>query len=81
MVEVNLWSGLRRLTDGQTKIEIEASSVGQLIDGLSQKYPDLKEFFEEQVSVSINGRIIAGSWAEPIPDGAEVWLLQRLRGG
>ena len=81
MVEVKFWSGLRALTDGRTSIEVEAKNVGQLIDAVADEFPDLREFLEENVSVSIDGRIVANSLVEPVPEGAEVWLMQRLRGG
>ena len=81
MVEVNFWSGLRRLTGGLSKIEVEAKNVGQVIDGVAQQFPDLEEFLGTNVSVVVNGRIISDSLTEPVPEGAEVWLMQRLKGG
>ena len=80
-VEVHFWSGLRALTDGRASIEVEARNVGDVIDGVAREFPDLKEFLEENVSVAVDGRIIADSLVEPVPEGAEVWLMQRLKGG
>lgn len=81
MVEVHLWSGLRSLVGGQDVIEVEATNVGQVIAGVAAIYPELADYLEENVSVAVNGRIIADSLVEPVPEGAEVWLMQRLRGG
>ena len=81
MVEVHFWSGLRRLTDGRASIEVEGKNVGQILAGVAKEFPHLEEFLDEKVSVSVNGRIIVDSLVEPVPEGAEVWLMQRLRGG
>ena len=34
MVEVNLWSALRRFTDGADKVEVEAATIGEMLDAL-----------------------------------------------
>jgi hypothetical protein len=33
------------------------------------------------VAVSINGKIFRDSWQEPLPEGAEIYLLPRIQGG
>lgn len=80
MVELNLWSGLRRFTDGETVVAVEAATVGQALDALVATYPGLAPVIEAGVSVAIDGEIVNGRHVE-IPDGAEVYLLQRLKGG
>ena len=81
MVEVHLWSGLRALTGGAETVEVDARTIGDLLRGVAEKPPALADILEDQVSVSIDGHIYAGSLVQPIPDGAEVWLMQRLKGG
>jgi molybdopterin synthase sulfur carrier subunit len=81
MVEVNLWSGLRALAEGQEKVEVEGRTVGQLLDNLVARYPGMEDAIEQGVSVAVNGRIIASSLSEPVPEDAEVFLMMRLRGG
>lgn len=80
MVELNLWSGLRRFTDGETVVAVEADTVGQALDALVEKYPGLAPVIEAGVSVAIDGEIVNGRHVA-IPEGAEVFLLQRLKGG
>ena len=80
MVEVNLWSGLRRFTEGQTVVEIEAETVGQALDGLVAAHPGLAPVIAAGVSVAIDGEIVNGRHIA-IPPGAEVYLMQRLKGG
>ncbi|GGH34262.1 molybdopterin synthase sulfur carrier subunit [Cribrihabitans marinus] len=81
MPEVHLWSGLRGLADGKESVEVEAGTVGELLDALVRAHPALQEAIDAGVSVAIDGRIIAGSLTEPVPEGSEVYLMQRLRGG
>lgn len=81
MVEVNLWSSLRSLTGGQQMVEVEASTTGELLQELVRLHPQLQAPIDAGVSIAINGRVIATGLSEPIPEGSEVYLLQRLRGG
>lgn len=79
-VEVHLWSGLRRLTDGASVVPVEAKTVGEALAALKVAHPGLVPVLDAGVSVSINGVIAAGNF-DPIPQGAEVWLMQRIKGG
>ena len=81
MVQVNLWAGLRRFADGKDTVEIKAQNVGEILNALENKYPELKEIIEAGVSVSIDGRIIASGLTEPVYEDSEVFLLQQLKGG
>ena len=81
MVEVNLWSGLRALADGKQVVEVEASTVGEVLRGLVQAYPQLEGPINAGVSVAVDGRIIASSLTEPVKPDSEVYLMQRLKGG
>jgi molybdopterin converting factor small subunit len=81
MVTVVLWGSLKPLADGQSQVEIEASTIGELLAQLGKSYPGLKPRLQAGVSVSINGRIFRDSWLEKIPPGSEVYLLPRVSGG
>ncbi|MBO9411375.1 MULTISPECIES: MoaD/ThiS family protein [unclassified Ruegeria] len=81
MVEVHLWSGLRSLTGGQQVVEVEAKTTGDLLRELIRAHPQLEGPIEAGVSIAIDGRVIATGLTEPIPEGSEVYLMQRLRGG
>ncbi|WP_299640706.1 MoaD/ThiS family protein [uncultured Ruegeria sp.] len=81
MVEVHLWSGLRSLTGGQQVVEVEAKTTGELLRALVRAYPQLQAPIDAGVSIAIDGRVIATGLTEPIPEGSEVYLMQRLRGG
>ena len=81
MVEVHLWSSLRSLTGGREVVEVEAATTGELLRELVRIHPRLQAPIDAGVSVALDGRIIATGLSEPIPEGAEVYLMQRLRGG
>ncbi len=81
MVEVHLWSGLRSLTGGREVVTVEAGTTGELLRELTKAYPQLQGPVDAGVSIAINGRVIATGLTEPIPEGSEVYLMQRLRGG
>jgi molybdopterin converting factor small subunit len=81
MVKVQLWSGLRRVTGGATVVEVEGATVGAVLDALIAALPGLTPFIEAGVSVSVDGEIINGDRSAEVPEGAEVFLMQRLKGG
>jgi hypothetical protein len=80
MVAVNLWSGLRRLTGGETRVEVQATTVRQMLDALVRAHPGLGPVIKAGVSVSIDG-VIEPSLSAPVGPGSEVWLMQRIKGG
>lgn len=81
MVMVKLWSGLRSLADGSDVVEVAGATVGEVLEALARAHPGLREAIEEDVSVVVDGRIIASALNEPVSPDSEVVLMQRLRGG
>lgn len=80
-IEVALWGGLKPFADGQDKVEVEAATTGQMLAAVIKKHPGLEDHIEAGVSVAVNGRVIASSLTEPIPEGAEVVIIPQLKGG
>ena len=80
MVAVRLWGSLGELVDA-TEVEVQASTLRELLLGLEENYPVLKPELERGISVSIDGKIYNDSWATPIAPDSEVVLLTRLVGG
>lgn len=80
-VKVNLWASLAKFTDNQTELTVNARSVDELIDILSCDYPGLIEFFSSGFSIAINGEITNPDFSDPLPENAEIFILQKLRGG
>lgn len=76
-----MWSGLRALVDHRQSVTVEAATVGDILTSLARDYPRLQPAIDAGLSVAVDGRIIATALDAPIPEGAEVVLMQRLRGG
>ena len=81
MVEVTLWAGLRPLVDNQEMLTVEAKTIRELFRKLEALYPGLREPIKNQIAVSIDGVIYRDDWSQPLPEGSEVFLMQRLEGG
>ncbi|WP_425045194.1 MoaD/ThiS family protein [Primorskyibacter sp. S87] len=81
MVEVHLWSGLRSLIGGRETVEVEATTVGEVLQALVRVHPQLQEPIDAGVSVAVDGRVIASDLTAPVGPDSEVYLMQRLRGG
>ena len=81
MVQVKIWGSLAAATDDQTLVEVEASTLRELLDGLADRYPAIEPHLKRGVSVAIDGRIYNDNWFQPIFPDSEVVLLSRLRGG
>lgn len=81
MVEVNLWSGLTRFTDGVSAVEVEGTTIGEVLDALIAAHPDLKPFIDAGISVAVDGEVIAKNRAAPVRSDSEVFLMQQLKGG
>lgn len=80
MVEVNLWSGLRRLTGGVQVVSVEGSSLRDILRNLAAMHPGLETILKTGISVSVNG-VIETNLLTTVAEDAEVYLIQRVKGG
>ncbi|MDZ4392282.1 MoaD/ThiS family protein [Cypionkella sp.] len=80
MVEINLWSGLRRFANDQTVISVNGYTVREILDALVKAHPALLPIIKSGVSVSVNGQIITNMFAA-IDASDEVYVIQRIKGG
>lgn len=81
MVKVNLWSGLRAFADGKDVVDVDASNIDGILQGLVEQHPGLEHVIEAGVSVAVDGKVIASGLTEPVKPDSEVYLMQRLKGG
>lgn len=81
MIEVHLWSGLRRFTDGQQSVSVEAGTIGQMLDALVMAHPGLEPVIEAGVSVAVNGEVVTDALHTALSPDDEVYLMQRIKGG
>ncbi|MFT4564225.1 MAG: molybdopterin synthase sulfur carrier subunit [Gammaproteobacteria bacterium] len=81
MHEVKLVGSLRDTVDGAASVTIEAATIRELFLHLAERYPRIQNHIDAGIAVSINGEIYRDNWSKLIPEGAEVYLLQRIEGG
>ena len=81
MVEVTLWGGLVPFADNQSKLQVEARTIRELLRKLEERYQGLRAPIKNEVAVVIDGVVYRNDWSQEIPDGAEVFLMRRLAGG
>jgi sulfur-carrier protein len=86
-VKVHIPASLRRLTGGMSDIEVEASTVKQLIAELETRFPGMAERLISEnrlkpgLAVAVNSRLCAAGLTEPLPPGAEVQFVPAIAGG
>ena len=89
-VKVKIPAQLRSVTGGESEAEVdEASTVGEVLDGLYDRYDGLKERIAEDgdlrrfVNVYVQGEDIRflDGLETSVADGAEVTILPAVAGG
>ena len=81
MARVHLWASLRRFAEGQEVVEVDAATVGQMMDALEKAHPGLGPAIKAGLSVAVDGEVIANNRSASVGPASEVYLLQRLKGG
>jgi molybdopterin converting factor small subunit len=66
---------------GETKLDVQAKDVRQLIRALEELYPGMGRELEAGMAVAIDGEIYADPFLEPIGPDSEVYFLPRIGGG
>jgi molybdopterin converting factor small subunit len=80
-VNVYLWTSLKKFTNEKDKLSIEAKNIGELVGVLERDFPGLKPFIDSGISFAVNGELSNPNSNDPLPDGAEIYLMQKLKGG
>ena len=71
-----------QLTDGHgSTVEVQAETIAEMMASLTDRYPSFQQLLDRGVAVSIDGQIFRDDWTQPIPSGAEVFLIPRIEGG
>ena len=89
-VNVRIPAPLRRLTDGQDKVNVDGNTVNEAVSSLDQKYPGFKERLCDEsgelrnfVNLYVNGediRFLEGL-STPIESGDELSVVPAVAGG
>jgi molybdopterin synthase sulfur carrier subunit len=81
MVDVKVWGALSAVTDGKQSLEIEAKTIRELFQKLTDAYPGVEPYVKQGIAVSIDGVLYRDNWSKELPDDAEIFLLPRIAGG
>ena len=68
-------------TGGRSEIEVEASSVREMIAALDASFPGLGEEIRNTMAIAIDGEILPDPWLEAIRPESEIYILARIGGG
>lgn len=80
MANVLFSSGLRRYTEGEDSVRIDAATVRDLLAALRERYPALGETLDS-MAIAIDGEIVSEPLLETLPPDAEVHFLPPIGGG
>lgn len=89
-VKVRIPTPLRRLADGRNEVEVQAGTVGGVIDELEAQFPGFRErLLDEQnslrrfVNIFVNEEDIRFQQAldTPVQEGDEVSIVPAIAGG
>jgi molybdopterin synthase sulfur carrier subunit len=81
MVKVSSTSLFHAALNGKDPVEIEASTIRQLLTILVEQYPRMQAHLDEGVAIAIEGEIYRDNWDRVISPGSEVFLIPRIQGG
>ncbi len=81
MADIHLWGALRPAAGGASVVQVKAKTIRELFRKLEEDYPGMAPHIARGVAVSIDGKIYRDTWEQPLPDGAEIYLLPRIQGG
>jgi len=81
MPEVELIAGLRDAVGGARSVQVEGTTIRELMQNIARDYPSLHVRIKQGIAVAIDGNIYRDDWDQPIAEGAEVVLLSRIAGG
>lgn len=81
MINVSFISSFRPALGGADGLEIEATTLRELMRILVAKYPRMQSHIDDGIVLAINGEIYRDNWDVEIQEGSEVYLMPRIQGG
>lgn len=81
LVNVTFISSFRPAMGGAESLEIEATTLRQLMSKLLAQYPRMQKHLDAGIALAVNGEIYRDNWDVEIKGGSEVFLMPRLQGG
>lgn len=81
MPVVQFSGAVRSAVGDVASMQIEATTIRELLRKLVERHPRLQSHIDEGIAVSIDGHIYRDRLNTEIPSTAEVFLLPRIPGG
>ena len=78
---------LRKYTAGLDRVSVNGKTIGQVIDELSGKYPELRDHLLENgdvkpsIAVSIDGEMGTGGVLDRVGESSEIFFIPAIGGG
>ena len=89
-IVVRIPTPLRKMTNGQAKVEVESAVLGELVDKLNSQYPGFKDRLVDEdgelryfVNIYLNGEDVRfmDGLKTPTSDGDEISIVPAVAGG
>ena len=87
MATVFIPTMLQKMTSGVKQVDVEAGNVRQVIDGLDQLFPGMKDRLVEEgqirpnLAVAIDGEVARMGMLEKLKENSEVHFVPAIGGG
>ena len=81
MTRVVIPAVLQDCCEGQTAVEVEATSVAGVLRAVEERFPGFREELGESYAVSIDGEIFHDPLYEAVSADSELHFLPALSGG
>ncbi len=70
-----------RFTGGLTEFDVDAATVGRMIEALERRFPGFGRHIEKRMAIAIDGEIHQDAHGAALSDTSEVYLIPRIGGG
>ncbi|MHB8529021.1 MAG: MoaD/ThiS family protein [Caulobacteraceae bacterium] len=70
-----------QFTGGLTEFDVDAASVGRMIEALEARFPGFGRHIEKRMAIAIDGEIHQDARGAPLSPTSEVYLIPRIGGG
>jgi sulfur-carrier protein len=88
MAVVHIPTHWREYTDGIDRVEVAGSTVQSVLKDLARQHPRIEYYLfdendeiREEVAVAVNSVVTENNPLDPVPEGAEVYLVPAIAGG
>jgi molybdopterin converting factor small subunit len=71
----------RRVTGGQTEVNVDADTVRRMIAELERRFPGLGHQIDERMAVAIDGEIFQDAYQAQLSPDSEIVLIPKIGGG